>query len=112
MPMLLVHPSPSNPRKTRYRFPVAMVAIAALATVAGCPHDPRVSLNEFIAMRDMMMHPPEPASQPASTAASVISDRALPPYRIGPGDTLAVTLIGINGGTDTVLVHVHVTRDG
>lgn len=71
--------------------------LAAMVVTTGCG-DYRMSLSDFLAMREQAKtdaattQPAEPVALPAEEAA--IINKKLGPYRVGPGDVLAVDVIG------------------
>ena len=79
---------------------LAILSIACVATVlaglaAGCVADHRISVAEFVAMKDRMAAPP-PAVAPSEAleADPAVLDQYLGVYRVGPDDVLAVTVTG------------------
>ena len=74
---------------------------AAMVLLAGCGKEFRISLSEFLAMQEEAQKTgqglPEtrPAPPPPLTAEErAVIDRDLGPYRVGPGNLLAVDIIG------------------
>lgn len=84
-------------------FPLTVL----LAT--GCTHDPRISLTRFVAMveaEDAITSPT--ASRPALPPPKP----RFVPYRIGSGDVLQITLVGLNAATDATGMQARVDRQG
>jgi len=86
-----------------------MLGVVAITT--GCAKDPRISMRQFIEMQRSMNEAPA-ATQPSDHVAKLWRERAYVPYRVGPGDVVTVTLVGLNAPTDTIVVTARVSREG
>jgi polysaccharide biosynthesis/export protein len=75
--------------------------------LTGCPPDPRISLNDFLAMQDQ-------ASAAAVPDTPVVTsvDANLPDYKIGSADVLTVTLTGLNEPAVSTGYRVRVNSEG
>lgn len=80
-----------------------------LLAVAGCA-DPRISLDEFLAMQTRQPVDTEPP--PASQASNPPVDQYLAPYRIGRRDLLDVTLTGLDEPTKSSVFRTRVDARG
>jgi len=89
-----------------YRIPLGLLVPLVMA---GCEH--RISLDEFLEMQSGLERPP--TTQPAKKAIVKIDiDKHLGPYKVGPSDVLAVTVIGTGGEGEIGTVQARVRRDG
>jgi len=86
------------------------LAHLALLGAVGCDH--RISLDEFLRMQQAVG--PEPTTQPAprGQVKKIEIDKHLGPYKVGPSDVLAVTVIGTGGEGEIGTVQARVRRDG
>ena len=76
---------------------------------AGCAHDPRISLTEFLEIQrgfEQQSQPEEKVSLPPE-----VIDAAWQPYRVGPGDSLTVVLSGLDASV-VPIVEATVDREG
>lgn len=91
--------------------------VALGAATAGCEH--RIPLSEFLEIEQAEREcaaaaATQPATtQPATTqAVADLLDRQLGPYRVGPGDVLAVTVTSLDQAAPAASVQVRVNREG
>jgi polysaccharide export outer membrane protein len=96
-----------------------LVIIAPTFLASGCS-DHRVSLKQFLSAQDQALPAcaaAAPATQPAAgEAAGPValrpSDQVMGPYRVGPGDILAVTLSGVEQTPGVATLQARVDREG
>ncbi len=112
-----MHASRMSVRSYRvFAWPLTFLALPLLAgSVPGCA-DNRVPLSHFLATQHPVEPPPAPAaSQPAESPASqpaFVADQYIGPYKVGPGDILAVVITGIEQTGVVAPINVRIDRDG
>lgn len=88
-----------------------LCAVSVYAMLQGCAPDHRISMGEFL---ESTKHFEEQEEKRITTPVNVPEatvQRSISPYRVGPGDTLSVTLNGIDLGVPSP-VRVRVNRTG
>jgi len=92
---------------------LSLAGLALLGAV-GCDH--RMSLDEFLRMQQAVGPAPttRPTTQPSAKSAikKIDIDKLLGPFKVGPSDVLAVTVIGTGGEGEIGTVQARVRRDG
>lgn len=106
-----------------YKMSTAAVALLATAALlaSGC-HDPRISVAQFVRIQQdksaaratsqpvMEEHGGMTAGGP--TPAQLWASKAQVPYRVGPGDVLNVSLLGLNETGTPVVTRARVDKNG
>ncbi len=96
------------------RTPLILSCLWLLPVCVGCSEH-RISLQEFLAMEDAQ-RAQEAATQPAAAAAPQPSDEMIRQqigrYKLGPGDTLAITHYGTGPEATGTPMQVRVDREG
>jgi protein involved in polysaccharide export with SLBB domain len=89
----------------------SLIALSGLVALAGCA-DHRVGIAELqqIERSAQSVAPEQNAEQMAATAAML--DRQLGPYRVGVGDLLTISMMGLNETTSFEPRPVRVNRNG
>ncbi|HNQ21952.1 MAG TPA: polysaccharide biosynthesis/export family protein [Phycisphaerae bacterium] len=91
---------------------ILMLSFSVIAPVVGCS-DHRMGLDEFLRMQERVAQAPGPAVEvPAGEPAETLLEQRLGPYRVGPGDVLAVWLTGADQTTSPPPLRVRVDRQG
>jgi len=109
--------------KTVGSWALLSAVVATLAVGSGCTPDTRISMTEFLQQEDDRLAaqrtPPGAAigdsgtlTQGAPTPAALWASRAQVPYRIGPGDVIQVSLLGLNETGQPVVTRLRVDKNG
>jgi protein involved in polysaccharide export with SLBB domain len=101
-----------QPAPSRYTLPTIAALFAALIT--GCISDHRMSVTELQYKEHELraQAAPPPADEQTQQATQELINRQLGPYRLGPGDVLAVSVTELSSAAPLAPIPARVDRGG
>jgi protein involved in polysaccharide export with SLBB domain len=100
----------TNHRWTSVKFFFTLMVLT-IPLLAGCGHDNRISMQEFLCMQEEhRLSPPSPPATPTTKPINI--DELLGAYRVGPSDVLTLSLIRMDDLGVAPPIQVRVGRDG